>query len=65
MPGDNLATQLAQASNGINGRGPLAGRMPFMPAATLNQLRGELLLSCDLRRKVLLGWLKLLFFVLF
>lgn len=31
--------QLAQAGNGINGRGPpLAGRMPFMPDERLNQL---------------------------
>ena len=29
---------LAQADNGINGRGPpLAGRMPFMPDERLNQ----------------------------
>jgi hypothetical protein len=33
-----------KASNGINGRGPpQAGRMPFMPAVSLNQRSGALL----------------------
>jgi hypothetical protein len=37
------ATELAQVSNGINGRGPPeAGRMPFMPAVSLNQWSGAL-----------------------
>jgi hypothetical protein len=37
-----LVSFFSLASNGINGRGPPeAGRMPFMPAVSLNQLRHD------------------------
>ena len=40
-----------KASNGINGRGPPeAGRMPFMPAVSLNQWSGALPEADDLLR---------------
>jgi len=47
-----------KASNGINGRGPpQAGRMPFMPAVSLNQRSGVLPVAELVLRKFFVDWL--------